>query len=191
LSFLRCYITDRQSAGGIAPLLEFIRSALHDGVDFVQIREKDLAARAQLDLLRAAMALPNPRGTRIVVNTRADLALAAGAHGVHLPADSPAPSILRRIVPDEFIVGVSTHSVVEAQAAFAGGADFIVFGPVFPTASKARYGPPLGLEQLHAAAASVRIPVLALGGVTRQNMAQCVEAGAAGIAGISLFQRGK
>lgn len=184
---IRYYITDRHSAGGEDALVKLIALRLMDGVDLVQIREKDLPVRALKALVERVLALPNPHGSRILVNTRTDIALACGAHGVHLPTGSVPASAVRRIVPSGFLIGASTHNLDELARAEREGADFAVFGPIFLSGSKPE-AVPLGLPGLKEAVRSARIPVLALGGVSQRNAGQCMEAGAAGVAGISLFQ---
>lgn len=185
---IRCYITDRKSLATEDALVAAMARNLTDGVDWIQIREKDLSARALCELVRKALALPNPAGTKFLVNDRMDVALAAGAAGVHLPARSVAPRILRAITPGGFLIGVSCHTLEEVRGAEAGGADYVLFAPVFAPLSKTSDLAPRGLEALAEAAQAVRIPVIALGGVTRQNAGDCIAAGASGVAGISLFQ---
>jgi thiamine-phosphate pyrophosphorylase len=152
------------------------------------VREKDLCARELYHLVRRIMDLARSTPTEVLVNSRVDIALATGAHGVHLPASSVPAKTLRRIVPAAFLIGVSTHSMQDLQAAQAEGADFVVFGPVFPVLSKPGYDAHVGLEGLRRAVYALTIPVIALGGVTHSNAAACVAAGASGVAGISMFQ---
>lgn len=161
-----------------------IARAISTGVDFIQIREKDLSARDLLALTRRSLALANPHGSKVLVNSRVDVALAAGAHGVHLPAGSVAPRDLRAIVPAGFLIAVSTHSLEELRAAEQEDADFAVFGPIFKEKPRA-----VGIERLQEAVRAVAVPVLALGGIDETNAAACIAAGAAGVAGISMFQR--
>lgn len=185
LSVKRCYITDRKRCAG--DVLHAVEAAAAAGVDWIQIREKDLPPRALLEFTRAAMARARNHPAAILVNSRMDVALAAGAAGVHLTADAPPPRRLRAIAPRGFLFGVSTHAPEEVERAAAEGADFAVFGPVFPTASKPATAA-AGLEKLAEACARAGLPVLALGGITPARIRPCLAAGAAGIAGVSMFQ---
>lgn len=184
---LRCFITDRNLAGGLQPLLGLIARALALGVELIQIREKDLPARELAEFTRVAMALPNPGQTRILVNGRPDVALAAGAHGVHLPGGDIAPSELRAILPERFVIGVSCHSREELFRAQAEDADYTFISPVFRPLSKADARRPLGLDGLRDAVRGLQIPSFALGGIHPENVADCLAAGVPGVAGISLF----
>lgn len=176
----RYYITDRKSVGGFRPLLEVIRDQMHLGVDFIQIREKDISAR---ELFEFTLAVLETRGsqfrtpvpTKILLNSRADVARAAGADGVHLPAGAPQQTLAG------LVVARSCHALTEIKAT---NADFVTFGPVFASPGK---GPPTGLDALRVAC-QLGKPVYALGGVTWENAAECMHAGAEGIAGIRLFQ---
>jgi len=186
--FIHCYITDRRILPAGALLIDTIARNLNAGVEWVQIREKDLSARDLYDLIRQVLSLANPYRSKILVNTRVDVALAAGAAGAHLPAGSPAPSVWRAITPPGFLLGVSCHTLDEVRAAEDQGADYTVYGPVFPPRSKATVVEPRGIEGLAQAVCAVRIPLLALGGITAANAEDCRRAGAAGIAAISLYQ---
>jgi thiamine-phosphate pyrophosphorylase len=163
--------------------LEVAERAARDGVEMIQIRAKKFSARELADLVRAVLRVASR--SHVLVNTRTDVALACGAHGVHLPSGSMSPEAIRRIAPAGFLIGVSCHTLEELRAAEREGADFAVYGPVFPSVTKSVT--PIGIDAFCEAARSVRLPVYALGGVTAQNASQCIAAGAAGVAGISLF----
>ena len=191
-----CYVTDRKSlaAGeGGEGVLGKIRAAAAAGVDWVQIREKVLSGRELLGLVREAVAAGG--SARVIVNDRLDMALAAGAAGVHLGRESlGARDVVRWCkssggnAPADFLVGVSCHSLADAREAESAGAAYIFFGPVFDTPSKRGMGEPQGVARLEEICRSVAIRVLAIGGVNEQNAGDCIRAGAAGIAAIRLFQ---
>ena len=181
---IRYCITDRAQLRK-ETLLKNIARRMAEGIEMIQLRERDLSARELHALVEAVLQLPNPHGSKVLVNDRIDVALATCAAGVHLRGNSVAPSRIRGIAPSDFLVGVSCHTVDEVRRAAVEGASFAVLAPIYTTPGK---GPPLGIEVLTAAARAVRIPVLALGGVTTQRVRECLDAGAAGIAGITLFQ---
>jgi thiamine-phosphate pyrophosphorylase len=189
---LVCVITDRRLLSRQARipeltfLIEFAERAVAAGVDIVQIREPDLSARDLLSVAEATAHLAYKSGAGVLINDRADIAVCAAA-GVHLTTRSLSAQVVRKAFGRNLIIGVSTHSFEEAKAAERGGADFIVFGPVFETASKKQYGEPVGLEALERVATALTIPVLALGGIKPTNFSQALDAGAQGIAGISMF----
>lgn len=182
---LRYYITDREGLGGIEPLLKNMERQILAGVDWIQVREKDLSARELLALARRVVQLAGR--TRVLINSRLDVALASGAQGIHLPSNSPPPSQFKRLRPS-LSVGVSCHNRAELIRAQEEGADYALLGPVFPPLSKKTGSNGIGLKQFAELAAEVRIPVIALGGITTESIPDCQRAGAAGVAGISLFQ---
>jgi thiamine-phosphate pyrophosphorylase len=173
-------------------LHDSIRQAVAAGADWIQIREKDLDARSLVELARFAAAETRATSVRVLVNDRLDVALAASAAGVHLGEKSLPLDVVtewrRSTGRLDFLIGVSCHSLESARAAERSGADYIFFGPVFATPSKAAFGPPQGIERLREVCASVDVPVLAIGGVNLENARACVAAGAAGVAAIRLFQ---
>lgn len=182
-------ITDRHRLGpdGDDLLVRRVSAAARAGVHLVQIRERDLDGGPLLRLVARCVQAVAGSATRLLVNDRLDVALAAGAHGVHLRADSIPASRARRIVPRGFLIGRSVHSVSDVSAATADGeADYLIFGTVFPSASKP------GQEAVGAAALAdiVRAtptPVLAVGGITKETARSVGQAGAAGVAAIGLF----
>jgi thiamine-phosphate pyrophosphorylase len=183
------YITDRTQMKSRS-LEDCLACAIAAGVDWVQIREKDLPTRTLLALTQAAVEQAEQQGpgTRVIVNDRLDVALAAHAHGVHLGTRSMPVGVVRRLAPPGFQVGASCHSLEEAVAAQAAGADYLLLGPIFATPAKLQYGPPLGSTKLAEVTRQVTIPVFALGGITPAHVATCLASGAVGIAGIRIFQ---
>ena len=153
----------------------------------VQIREKQLEAKELLTLALKARAIELSEGTLLLINERADIALAAGFDGVHLPENACSAKIIRTYAPD-LIYGCSIHSISALRIAEESGADYLLFGPVFDTPSKRQYGAPQGLEKLGALCRTTSLPVFALGGITPQNTPLCIAKGAYGIAGLSIFQ---
>ena len=205
-----CYVTDkhalkRDSVDSICnpsstnssgddgqALLNKIRMASAAGITWIQIREKETETRALVELVRLGIAATRGTGTQILVNDRLDVALAAGAAGVHLGETSLQVKVVaewrRSSGRVGFLIGASCHSLEAARTAEDAGADYIFFGPVFATPSKATFGAPQGIERLREVCGSARIPVLAIGGITVKNTHSCFAVGAAGVAAIRLFQ---
>jgi thiamine-phosphate diphosphorylase len=185
-------VTDRRRLGSGTSWLDdrqcLMRQAGHAiaaGIDVIHVRERDLEARELVQLVSDLVARAEGSRTRILVNDRLDVALSAGAHGVHLRADSFPRSRVRTLVPDGFLVGCSVHSVREAQD--ASEADYLLAGTVWASASKPRDHRLLGLDGLAAIVGASGRPVLAIGGVTADRVEHIRQAGAAGVAAIGLF----
>jgi len=200
-----CYVTDRRSlplstsADADSLLLDSIGNAAAAGVDWIQLREKDYSGKEWARLVRESLERVRRLGrkTRVLVNDRLDVALACAAGGVHLSENGLPVAEARRLRDDyfaerhlarDFLIGLSCHSLGAALGAARAGADYIYFSPIFFTPSKAYYGPPQGLERLERVCASVDIPVMAIGGITKENAFDCYRAGASGVAAIRLFQ---
>ena len=198
-----CYVTDRHSLSEARKaqetLLSKIEAAAAAGVDWIQIREKDLSGRdcgllTREALQRAARSTSsNAAPTRILVNDRQDVALSERAGGVHLGEDSVPLLEAKRLANaqaqgQDFLIGVSCHSLEAARSPASARANYLFFGPVFATPSKAAFGAPQGLDRLAEVCRAVSIPVLAIGGIALANASDCLAAGASGIAAIRLFQ---
>ncbi len=177
-------ITDRRQVPG-GDLVGAVRAALEGGVRAVQLREKDLPARELLLLARQLRSLTRKFGALLLINDRIDVALAAEADGVHLGGGSLPVAETRALLGPDRLIGVSTHHRDEIAAAADQGADFVTFGPVYHTPSKAPYGSPVGLDRLREACAGSALPVFALGGVKENCIHDVLNCGAHGIAMIS------
>jgi thiamine-phosphate diphosphorylase len=176
-----------------ARLLQQVLDAAEGQVDLVQVREPALETGALVRLVERAVGAARGTRVQVVVNDRLDVALVAGAHGVHLRGDSYPATRARSMAPPGFLVGRSVHGVEEAAAvAAAGGVDYLVFGTVFETSSKPRSHVPAGLETLAAVVrAAPAVPVLAIGGISEATARQVAEAGASGVAAVGLFFPGE
>jgi thiamine-phosphate pyrophosphorylase len=181
IDFRLCLVTDRGATGG-RPLIEVVEVCLGAGLRAVQLREKALVAGELFELAGELRALTWRYGARLLVNDRADVALAVGADGVHLPAAGLPPAVARKVLGPDRLLGVSTHHPDEVEASGRDGADYVVFGPVYETPSKEAYGAPAGLAALARACERSTVPVLAIGGVTVSRLAEVRAAGAAGAA---------
>ena len=182
-----CLVTDRRTIGD-RPLAALVGEAARAGVDLIQIRERDLDDRALVTLAKAAVAAVHGTPARVIVNDRTDVALAAGAAGVHLRADSIPAARVRAVAGADFLVGRSVHDEDEAAASDAEGAcDYLIFGTVFPSSSKPPAHKAAGLSALARVCARVTTPVLAIGGLSIERAPDVARAGAAGVAAIQLF----
>lgn len=177
-------ITDRHQAGG-RPLTEVVHDALEGGVRAVQLRGKDLPASELYRLAVELRRITSGFDATLIINDRPDIALAAGADGVHLGVNSLPVAAARRILGGGKVICYSAHAIDEALRAEADGADFVTFGPVYPTPSKAAYGAPCGVKKLAEAVAVLKIPVIALGGISLANITEALSADIHGIAVIS------
>ena len=181
LGFSLYLVTDR-SALPTTSLQDVVESCLAAGLKAVQLREKDMAVRDLLALAHALRDSTRRHGARLLINDRADVALAVGADGVQRAGTSLPVSALRAISPSGFLIGASVHDIDEARAAEADGAAFLLFGPVYDTPSKRQYGPPQGLAALERVSAAVSTPVFGVGGVTPDRAGEVMRAGAVGVA---------
>jgi thiamine-phosphate pyrophosphorylase len=189
---IRHFVTDRRRFHlSVDDLVARAAHAARAGVDVIQVRERDLEDAALLGVVRAIVGATAGTAARVVVNDRADIAILAGAAGVHLRGDSPPASrvaAFARASAPGFLIGRSVHSLAEIDAAVAdGGCDYLMFGTVFPSAGKPAGHPVAGLDALREACARSPLPVIAIGGVDEAGAALVRDAGAAGFAAVGLF----
>jgi thiamine-phosphate pyrophosphorylase len=177
-------ITDEAVAGELTHG-EIARRAIDGGADVIQLRDKDRSSRELVLIGRQLRGITRKTGTLFIVNDRLDVALACDADGVHLGQDDMRADVARQIAPPMFIIGVSVGTIDEAARAETQGADYLAVSPVFSTASKYDAGPGRGLDVLREIRQSVRIPVIAIGGITKNNVQEVIAAGADGVAVIS------
>ncbi len=185
IDFRLYLITDRTLFRDEDAFFAAVEGALKAGVKAVQLREKDVPTRELLSMAHGMRRLTSGYGAKLFINDRTDIALCAGADGVHLGQESMPVYAVRKIAGDGVIVGVSTHSLKEAHLAEKEGADFITFGPLYQTPSKLKYGAPVGLEELNKVAGEIGIPVFGIGGIKLDTIKAVMKSGPHGIAVIS------
>jgi thiamine-phosphate pyrophosphorylase len=178
-------ITDRKFFNAQCSMYMTIETALEAGVRAIQLREKDLSVRQLFDMAVWMRELTQEYGAKLFINDRVDVALSVGADGVHLGVNSIPADAARRISGDKLLVGVSTHSIEEAEAAKNEGADFITLGPIYETPSKLKYGRPVGVDSIREVKSRISMPVFAVGGIKPDRVKEIMDAGADGIAMIS------
>lgn len=181
VNFRLLLVTDRTQAGGRS-LPSLIRQAVSAGLPAIQLRERDLSINELLVLAHDIQTMTKSGSVSLIVNDRVDLAMALNWDGVHLRADSLPSLPVRRLIGPHRLIGVSTHSAQEVRCANHDGADYVVFGPIFDTASKRSFGPPLGLDLLSDVCRQSKIPVFAIGGITSERVRDVRRAGAHGVA---------
>ncbi|MFQ5655921.1 MAG: thiamine phosphate synthase [Candidatus Methylomirabilales bacterium] len=181
--YLLCVITDEKLSG--LRHREVAEQALRGGTPMIQLRDKRGDLRSLYEEAFAMRDLCRRQGALFIVNDRLDLALAVEADGVHLGQEDLPPRLARPLLKPGMLLGISTHSVEEARAAQAAGADYIGFGPVFPTGTKTQPDPVVGLEGIRRVRAAVQVPILAIGGITLERAPEVIGAGADGVAVIS------
>jgi thiamine-phosphate pyrophosphorylase len=176
-------VTDRRRS--TRPITETVRMALAGGVDAVQLRERDMSARALYDLALKLRAITREAGAALIVNQRLDVALAVGADGVHLGWRSLNPADVRKLAGEKFLIGISCHDGPQIHSAEETPANYALLGPVFHTPSKEGLVYTIGLRPLKNLVSAAKIPILAVGGITPENAAQVMQTGVAGLAAIS------
>ena len=177
-------VTDRHQTKG-RPLVSLLQRVLTAGLSTIQLRERDLSARELVALAREVRVVTGSCNSQLLINDRIDVALALEGVGVHLRSNSLPPSVARRLLGPQRLMGISVHSVEEAVQAESQGANYIVLGPIYETPSKQMFGPPLGIQTLEKACRLVRIPIVGIGGVTAERAREMRRAGAFGVAVIT------
>ena len=182
---IELYIITDENIGFRKTHAEIAQLAIAGGADVIQLRDKSCSSRELIRVGRTLRTITSRNSTLLIINDRLDVALACGADGVHLGQGDICPDFARQIAPPGFIIGVSVSNVDEACRAEREGADYVALSPIFSTVSKPDAGPGHGLEMLREIRRNVSVPVIAIGGINRENICEVIAAGASGVAVIS------